>query len=332
MAETNVLDPSLILHSITQVVPHALQSPYDALSAATHAIMLSVGFKFAGLGDDARQEGDGTTRALPEAWNVQGPHSYAFRYSHPQSSLTFVIKSLKLGDRWIVHGLGIEDNKTASLDIAVQDYTSSSFFPYEKSDEKPLVHGFISSHRLNDFIVLFKINILQKLIPGLHKPGYEEESACVRTTTTPSQPSQITPPEMPGPSGPSPVRPPIFDRPIAADDPFSGRSDPFSVGRADLDPLAGSSRMPGGGGMFVGPGHPMFGDRADDPDTIFGGPEPLPRHSVPPGARFDPIGPFGRVPGRGGSQNLRGRGGFGGRGGPFSGEPDNDEFLPPVRR
>lgn len=52
-------------------------------------------------------EGDGSVRKLPDEWNAHGPHSYAFRYSHPQSSLTFVIKSLKLGERWIVHGLAI---------------------------------------------------------------------------------------------------------------------------------------------------------------------------------------------------------------------------------
>ncbi|KAF7729868.1 hypothetical protein EC973_003602 [Apophysomyces ossiformis] len=338
MAETNVLDPSLILHSITQIVPNTLQSPYDALAAATHAVMLSVGFRYAGLGDDARQvEGDGTTRVLPEAWNAQGPHSYSCRYSHPQSSLTFVIKSLKLGERWIVHGLAIEDNKTASLDISAPDYTSASFFPYEQSAEKPLVHGFISTERFNDFILLFKINILQKLIPGLYKPGYQEEPSGVRTTSTSNEPSQGTSPEVPRrPEAPS-TRPPIFDEPFAPEDPFSRRYNPLSVGWTDLDPLSGQSHMPGGDGMYVGPEHPMFGEGDTDPSSIYGGPEPIPRQSVPPGARFDPIGPFGRIPGRGG-HNVRGRGGFGGRGGRggpgsqggfFSGEPDNDEFLPP---
>jgi hypothetical protein len=52
---SNVLDPSSILHKIAQNLPGSLTSPYDALTAATHAAMLSVGFKFAGLGDDARQ-------------------------------------------------------------------------------------------------------------------------------------------------------------------------------------------------------------------------------------------------------------------------------------
>jgi hypothetical protein len=50
----NVLDPSVILHSTSQGVT-TLNNPYDAIAAASHAIMLSVGFRFAGLGDDARQ-------------------------------------------------------------------------------------------------------------------------------------------------------------------------------------------------------------------------------------------------------------------------------------
>jgi proteasome inhibitor subunit 1 (PI31) len=121
-----VLDPSVILHSTSQVVTR-LNNPHDAIAAAAHAIMLSVGFRFAGLGDDARQgkilhcstikecrntyilhiEGDGTTKKLPETWNENGPHNYNFRYSHPQSSLTFVIKIVRLGDKCIILGLGI---------------------------------------------------------------------------------------------------------------------------------------------------------------------------------------------------------------------------------
>lgn len=82
---------------------------------------------------------------------------------------------------------------------------------------------------------------------------------------------------------------------------------------------------------MVGPDHPMFGGGGvGGPRIPSGGGQFLPPGAVPPGARFDPIGPFGgpspyrpfagRPPaGRGG-----GRGG-----GPFSGEPDNDELPPP---
>jgi len=77
--------------------------------------------------------------------------------------------------------------------------------------------------------------------------------------------------------------------------------------------------------MYVGPDHPMFAGRGGGRGqaTPWGGEAYLP----PPGARFDPVGPFGRggFPGMG-----RGRGGP--PPGAFGGEPDNDEFFPPGPR
>ena len=89
--------------------------------------------------------------------------------------------------------------------------------------------------------------------------------------------------------------------------------------------------------MFLGPHHPIFsdrfnagrGDRQGQREGPWGGDGFLPPMGAPPGARFDPVGPFGspfgQGPGRGGPF-----GGLGGRGGPpRSSEPDNDEFMPP---
>jgi proteasome inhibitor subunit 1 (PI31) len=87
--------------------------------------------------------------------------------------------------------------------------------------------------------------------------------------------------------------------------------------------------------MYVGPGHPIFGrgqQPGGGPQGPWGGDGFLPPMGAPQGARFDPVGPFGPIGGRGGGAGFRlpGRGG-GGRpfGSPFSGEPDNDEFMPP---
>ncbi|KAJ2866086.1 hypothetical protein GGH94_001791 [Coemansia aciculifera] len=120
---------------------------------------------------------------------------------------------------------------------------------------------------------------------------------------------------------------------------------PANVGRDDLNPLGHpfGRDMGEGGGMVVGPGHPMFrqgseGSRGGDDfgrPGLFGGPQTLPPGSVPTGARFDPIGPFGQMPGP-----ARPQGGFPGRQGPpprgsggpgrlFSGEPDPDAAEPP---
>lgn len=72
------------------------------------------------------------------------------------------------------------------------------------------------------------------------------------------------------------------------------------------------------------PSHPLF----TQPPIYPRGTTPLgfPPGSIPPGVRFDPVTPLGprfpigaRPPGRPGFP----------RGGPWTGEPDPDEFLPP---
>jgi len=123
------------------------------------------------------------------------------------------------------------------------------------------------------------------------------------------------------------------------------QDNPFEIGRSDLDPIpnpfAGRSPIQPlnpGGGMYVGPGHPIFGQgqsqqpRQPGARGPWGGDGFLPPMGAPPGARFDPVGPFGPLGGRGGGAGPsgfpdRGVPPFGGA--PFSGEPDNDEFMPP---
>ncbi|KAG1474926.1 hypothetical protein G6F56_000038 [Rhizopus delemar] len=293
MMDKDPLDPSVVLHTASQIVSR-LETPHDALSVAMHSIMLSVGFRFAGLGDDARQEGDGTQRELPKEWNQQGPHHYHFRYSHPQSSLTFIIKVIRMGDKTLILGMGIGDNKTAQAEVLTEDYTSASFFPNDLSQD-PLVHGFISTHRFHDFIKLIKLNIVQRLIPGLNKPGYEESGVreSLRQESTNREPSRLRQEREP-------------------------HNNPLSVGGEDLNPYGDHLRLPGsggvGGGMHVGPNHPIFGTGGYQDPFGTSGRENLPRGAVPPGARFDPITPPG----------LR----FNPRRHP-GGDPDNDELFPP---
>lgn len=80
----------------------------------------------------------------------------------------------------------------------------------------------------------------------------------------------------------------------------------------------------GGNGMFVGPDHPIFGGRRREPigdRGPWGGDGYLPPMGAPPGARFDPVGPD-PLAGRGPGSGPLG-------GGRSSGDPDNDEFMPP---
>lgn len=74
------------------------------------------------------------------------------------------------------------------------------------------------------------------------------------------------------------------------------------------------------------PSHPLF----TQPPQFYPsgtGPMTFPQGSIPPGVRFDPVTPLGpRFP-----MGTRppGRPGFPRGTGPWSGEPDQDEFLPP---
>lgn len=100
-------------------------------------------------------------------------------------------------------------------------------------------------------------------------------------------------------------------------DPGYPAQNPFEIGRGDLTP--GFYRPTGGEGMLVGPRHPMFMGRFPRPDWAGGVPRTgIPRGSVPPGARFDPI--HGVPPGhpeRPDNPYAYPRG------------PDFDELLPP---
>lgn len=195
------------------------------------------------------------------------------------------------------------------------------------------MHGFIASNRITDFMSRFKSQIVQKLIPGLRKDGYTEESDDTSSNAAGTNPprSSNPPPARPEPQAP-PHAPDFYPSHIPPDN-------PLSIGRRDLDPFSGAnpfappSLFPshGGDGMYVGPDHPIFNGRqpggfGQGGSGPWGGDGFLPPMGAPFGARFDPVTPFsggiGGFPGRG-----RGRGGPPGGGGLRG--PDNDEFMPP---
>ena len=229
----------------------------------------------------------------------------------------------------------IQSEKAVTLDIATNDFTSASFFPHDisASSPSPLVHGFISSNRINDFVLQLKLTTVQKLMPGLRKNGYTEE---VEATAGPSQP-RAPDAQAPPLARPRPEEPPYPGR---GEHPYLPPRNPLEIGRRDRDPLAGNPFLPSpmfpnnGDGMFVGPNHPIFGPGMHRGGVggmgPWGGDGFLPPMGAPPGARFDPVGPgFGPLGGP--SRGLGGgRGQPRGGGGPFrGGDPDNDELPPP---
>ncbi|KAI1169899.1 PI31 proteasome regulator N-terminal-domain-containing protein [Nemania sp. FL0916] len=214
---------------------------------------------------------------------------------------------------------------------------------------------FISESRVVDLATLIKIQIVQKLLPALQKEGYEEspddavaredaQEAARRPPRQPVMPDPMPQPAQPhpydGPHGPQPrvplpagdFPPPGFEDPYDLNRPRAplgpGRTPFGNIGADDLnppglgphDPLRPGLGMPGGRlpGFGGGSGmHPTF----DDP--LFGGDghggmggefDP----QVPPGARYDPLGPGG-LPRLGGRRPGGGNGPFGGGSGGFGG-------------
>lgn len=208
----------------------------------------------------------------------------------------------------------------------MQDFFSASFFPHDvKSTDRPLVHGYISSSRVTDLISLFKTAIIQPLLPGLRKEGYQERYASFTATVSLTHPSTFStttstsaPASTSNPAPRQPLRnpspPPSLDRPFSH--PYASgipSSNPLQIGRSDLDPLGGRSNPfappplfspPGSGdGMFVGPNHPMFSGRGGrggmggmggigglGPMGPWGGDGYLPPMGAPPGARSVSLG------------------------------------------
>ncbi|KMP02756.1 hypothetical protein CIRG_02448 [Coccidioides immitis RMSCC 2394] len=328
-----------------------LNTAWEAIALVGHACMVAVDFRLIGLGEDRRVEQNAPTAVLPKEWNQT--KIYSFQYAHSRSSMQFILKVIQLGNNAVVSAIALGDDRTASFDIFVRDYVSLSSLPISPSSDllDTLNRVFISPERLKDLISLFRINVIQKLAPGLQKEGYEDTSQGAggasrrrqeevedrRPPRDPLRDDRFPPPVQPYPFHDPLAAPPR--RPLPAGDfpppgfedeyeinvpprgynPYGGERRPLNIGDRDLyppglgphDPLRPHLGPSGGGGGM----HPTF----DDP--IFGGTggqggpfDP----QVPPGARYDPVGPgdgrpFGRGAGRGGGAGP-GEGGFGGLG------------------
>lgn len=59
-----------------------------------------------------------------------------------------------------------------ALDSVIQQGTI--WPPAENATPDTLLSAFVSEESLQELLYQFKIKIIQKLIPGLNKPGYEE--------------------------------------------------------------------------------------------------------------------------------------------------------------
>ncbi|KAK4618131.1 hypothetical protein CLAFUW4_12356 [Fulvia fulva] len=330
---------------------------YEAIALAAHASMLAVGFRLVGLNEDNKIEAHSDadqTQPLPSEWNAHSG-SYAFRYKHDQSSMEYLVKANRMGNKVIVMGMGMGDDRTAQFEVKITDFISEGNLPFtmdgatkEQAAER-LNDTFITVGRLSDFGSQMRVQLMQKLIPGLHKEGYEESD----TQSNSRQPipgreddrprhdplrDERDPPARPHhfhdplaqplrPRGPMPEPMPGFEDPYDLQRPMRGQGQGGfgNIGERDLHPQGLGPNDPMRGGIGPGFGGPMGGGGMhptfDDP--LFagqgrrgGGYNP----QAPPGARYED--PFGQ----GGPQGGHPRGaGMGGRPpNPFGGFGDGD--------
>lgn len=219
--------------------------------------------------------------------------------------MTFIIKSITIADKFLIHGLAVEDNKILSTEINPKDYVNTNSLQSAQNLYKN-IEGLVS---------VFKKNIVAKMFPtpqDLEEPSREQSSSQTGRTSTEED---YDPLRIPGRGGRGriPYQPNPFT-PIGGDPLYPPGVSPFGIGSSDLQPPFSGGGFPQPPGNLIGPGHPGFGPFANDP---YGGhPEGLPRRGGrgghhpfihPPGARFDPYGPPGT----------------------YFGEPDNDEPPPP---
>lgn len=396
----NPLSPQNVLQGMADALPthqkddstSDMSSSAEAIALFTHSCMIKLGFRLLGFNEDQK---NGTQRLppcvypsvpeltfasetecqalaprLPPRWNAS-VSSYSFLYAHTQSSMHFVIKVDRMGGKAEIRGLAVGDERIARLEITLRDYVSSSALPLritidadgneDRTDlTSKLQDAFISSDHLAKLADLLKISIIQKLIPGLHKEGYEDSNPDDRAARQdadrqgregPSNPLPA-PPQLPEPARPYPYDDPLAApprRPVPAGEfappdfedefeinrpprgplrmPGDGRS-PFNIGHDDLhppglgphDPLRGSF-VPGGG--LPRPGGMGGGMHPTFDDPLFQGPGGGGQ------AGYDPQAPPGARwdplgPGGAGPRFGGGRpgggGGFGGGGNPFGGD------------
>lgn len=252
------------------------RSPHDKVAYAIHASLLAAGYVLIATGppaftDDALSSAS-TDEVGTDGWN-EFEDNYAFLYSNPEKgSKKVLVKCLAMNDKLLVDALRDGDSEPLHLESDVGEYVANNGGSNYSSQYK----------NLGELVSVVDKEILSKLSgPKTTKsttmPGSSEIRGSRADTKQPKV--GVMEPQDPQPYNPSGVVvPPIY--------PTIGGSDLFPGSGAGMYPPRGD--FGSGGGMFVGPDHPLFGGRIGEQPGFPGG-----QPGVPPGARFDPYGPPG---------------------------------------
>lgn len=107
---SNILDPAALTTHLVSILPDTnkrLSSVHDGLAALVHTIFTTLGFRLIAI-DDTSSARTFENNVLPEDWNTNGLTDHALRYRHEQSSLEFLVKTVRLGQRTLINAIALE--------------------------------------------------------------------------------------------------------------------------------------------------------------------------------------------------------------------------------
>ncbi|WFC94890.1 hypothetical protein MBRA1_001528 [Malassezia brasiliensis] len=277
---------------VQALVYEPVASPLEALALVVHATALSLSWKTLGDVETLRD------RASCRAYNAGGR---TIETAVVRMGRHAVVLATDVGEREASIETAGQRGVCTSCELVLDEFLPSSALPLRASN----------AHDMVTQALVERISATLSPLGSDVRPT-PSPSVGMRTQSVTNAPTLPTA-AIPSHSSPNPLRVGDADRdPLAA----SGLH-PFPSGGSAMPPLA-----PSGDGMVVGPSHPLFQDRSrshNDQTGPWGGDGFLPPGAVPPGARFDPVGPFA-----GGAPRFP-------RGGPRgpSGNPDWDDLPPP---
>ncbi|CAN6199339.1 unnamed protein product [Urochloa humidicola] len=267
--------------AVVRAARPALRGAHDGVAFAAHAAFLAAGYSLCAVGPDALTDPppSGEEEVGIDGWNSM-ENCYAFMYSKEEKDKKkrVLVKCLVIGELLAIDVLDLEaqDKGPYNIQLNVKDFFSEGQ-PKNYGDMYKNFAGLIETVNSN---VLCKLDgkddgaVAGKNPDAKDKNPSAESSLSVHSACFSS--SENPDPRTTDPS--SIIYPPIA--PLGSDDLFPGPG-------AGFYPHSG---IGSGGSMHVGPNDPRFFPSNPFP-APFGGPG-----SVPPGGRYDPIGPPG-VPG-----------------------------------
>ncbi|CAM8969299.1 unnamed protein product [Rhodiola kirilowii] len=286
----------------------SFRNMHDKVAFAVHASFVASGYLLTAVGvaalEDAALSSSSSDEVAVDGWNLMDGE-YAFVYHDPQDSKKVLVKCLSMNDKLLIDALKYGEVEPVDVEINVEDFVGE-----EKGSSNYIDHY----KNFSGLVKSLESGLLSKL-------------SCKQAAASSDKTSSSTSEGLG--SNPRGAQPHRID-PDTDDTPYSGSG--FVYPRVPVNPGGYSDLIPGppagvfpNRGAFTGQGSSLVGP--NDP-RWFGGPgvggsgfHGGLRGDIPPGARYDPIGPPdvpGFEPGRFLRQPRRqGRG---------SGHPDLEHF------